>query len=100
MLVVGYPHLFTATGNTCGINLLTSSHEKSLNQTADLLDGVTASEASSHGFTFVDARNGFASHELCSSSPWLNNDTIPLQKSYHPNIAGESEYASLVEAEL
>jgi lysophospholipase L1-like esterase len=100
VLVVGYPHLFTASGNTCGINLLTSSHEKSLNQTADLLDGVTASEASSHGFSFVDARNGFASHELCSSSPWLNNDTIPLQKSYHPNIAGESEYASLVEAGL
>jgi hypothetical protein len=100
VLVVGYPHLFTASGSTCGINLLTSSHEKSLNQTADLLDGVTASEASSHGFSFVDARNGFASHELCSSSPWLNNDTIPLQKSYHPNIAGESEYASLVEAGL
>jgi lysophospholipase L1-like esterase len=100
VLAIGYPHLFTASGNTCGINLLTSSHEKSLNQTADLLDGVIASEASSHGFTFVDARSGFESHEICSSSPWLNNDTIPVQKSYHPNIAGESEYANLVEAGL
>lgn len=98
VLVVGYPHLFTATGTTCGFNLLTSSHEKSLNQTADLLDGVIASAASSHGFTFVDPRNAFASHELCSSSPWLNNDTIPAQESYHPNIAGEAGYATLVEA--
>ena len=98
VLAVGYPHLFTAGGNTCGFNLLTSSHEKSLNQTADLLDGVIASEASSHGFGFIDARNGFSSHELCSSSAWLNNDTIPVQESYHPNIAGESEYAGLVEA--
>jgi lysophospholipase L1-like esterase len=100
VLAIGYPHLFTAAGNTCGFNLLTSSHEKSLNQTADLLDGVIASQASSHGFGFIDARSGFASHELCSSSPWLNNDTIPVQESYHPNIAGESEYASLVEAGL
>jgi lysophospholipase L1-like esterase len=100
VLVVGYPHLFTASGNTCGINLLTSSHEKSLNQTADLLDSAIASAAASHGFSFVDARNGFASHEICSSSAWLNNDTIPVQKSYHPNIAGESEYATLVEAGL
>jgi lysophospholipase L1-like esterase len=100
VLVVGYPHLFTTSGATCGFNLLTSSHEKSLNQTADLLDGVIATEAAGHGFTFIDARTGFASHELCSSVPWLNNDTIPVQKSYHPNIAGESEYANLVEAGL
>ena len=100
VLAVGYPHLFTASGNTCGFNLLTSSHEKSLNQTADLLDSVIAGEAASHGFGFIDARTAFASHELCSSSPWLNNDTIPIQESYHPNIAGEAEYASLVEAGL
>jgi len=98
VLVVGYPHLFTASGSTCGINLLTSSHEKSLNQTADLLDGVIASQAASHGFAFIDPRSDFSSHELCSASPWLNNDTIPIQESYHPNIAGEAGYANLVEA--
>ena len=98
VLVVGYPHLFTASGTTCGFNLMTSSHEKSLNQTADLLDGVIANQAASHGFRFVDPRSAFASHELCSSSPWLNNDTIPVQESYHPNIPGEAGYATLVEA--
>lgn len=59
-----------------------------------------ASAAANHGFTFIDARAGFASHEICSSSPWLNNDTIPVQESYHPNIPGEAEYAGLVEAGL
>jgi lysophospholipase L1-like esterase len=100
VLAIGYPHLFTASGNTCGINLLTSSHEESLNQTADLLDGVISSQAASHGFAFIDPRTAFSSHEICSSSAWLNNDTIPLQESYHPNIAGESAYAGLVEAGL
>ena len=100
VLVVGYPHLFTAAGNTCGFNLLTSSHEKSLNQTADLLDGALAAAAASHGFGFIDPRAAFASHELCSSSAWLNNVTIPTQESYHPNIPGEAGYASLVEAGL
>jgi lysophospholipase L1-like esterase len=100
VLVVGYPHLFTAAGATCGFNLLTSSHERSLNQTADLLDGVIASAAAGHSFTFIDPRASFASHELCSSAPWLNNDTIPVQESYHPNIPGEAAYASLVEAGL
>lgn len=100
VVVVGYPHLFTAAGATCGFNLLTSAHERELNHTADLLDGVIASEAAAHGFSFVDPRSAFASHELCSPSPWLNNDTIPLQESYHPNIAGEAAYARLVEAAL
>jgi len=100
VLVVGYPHLFTTSGSTCGLNLMTSAHEKSLNQTADLLDAAIQSAAASHKFTFIDARPGFANNELCSSSPWLNNDTIPVQESYHPNIAGEAEYARLVEGLL
>jgi lysophospholipase L1-like esterase len=101
VLVVGYPHLFTSNGATCGINLLTSSHEESLNQTADLLDSTLASEAASHGFTFVDPRAAFSSHEICSSSPWLNNvNLLAIQESYHPNIAGEADYAALIEAGL
>ncbi|HTW13039.1 MAG TPA: SGNH/GDSL hydrolase family protein [Solirubrobacteraceae bacterium] len=100
VLVIGYPRLFDAAGDTCGINLLTSSHEKDLNNTANLLDSAIQDEAADHGFTFVDPRSAFSSHELCSSSPWLNNDTIPVQESYHPNIAGEAGYASLIEGIL
>ena len=32
VVVLGYPHLFTSEGATCNFNLLTSSHEKELNQ--------------------------------------------------------------------
>lgn len=100
VVVLGYPLLFTAAGATCGFNVLTSSHEKALNQTAALLDGVIANAASAHGFTYVDPRSAFSTHELCSSSPWLNNVTLPVIKSFHPNIAGEADLAKLVEGVL
>jgi len=96
VIVVGYPRLFTATGSTCGLSPLTSRLEQALNQTADLLDSVLAARAARHGFRFADPRPQFASHEICSRTPWLNNITLPLQESYHPNIAGESAYARLI----
>jgi lysophospholipase L1-like esterase len=100
VVVLGYPRLFTSTGTTCGINVLTSSHEKSLNTTADDLDGAVQSEATAHGFTYVDPRSAFSTHELCSSSPWLNNVKLPTYESYHPTIAGEAEFASLLKPAL
>jgi lysophospholipase L1-like esterase len=100
VVVLGYPHLFTSTGTTCNFNTLTSSHEKSLNNTADLLDGVISARASAHGFTYVDPRSAFAPHEVCSSSEWLNGQSNPLSESYHPNISGQADFASLVEAVL
>ncbi len=39
VVILGYPHLFTASGTTCNVNFLTSSNEKKLNETADKLDG-------------------------------------------------------------
>jgi hypothetical protein len=100
VVVVGYPIGFDAIGSRCGLNLLSSPHELELNQTVDLLDGVIENEAELHGFTFVDPRSGFLGHELCSSSPWLNNVTLPVIASFHPNIAGEADFAQLVEAAL
>lgn len=100
VVVLGYPDLFTAAGATCGFNVLTSAHEKSLNQTGALLDGAIQNEAADHGFTYVDPRSAFSTHELCSSTPWLNNLTLPLIESFHPNIAGEAEFASLIETAL
>jgi lysophospholipase L1-like esterase len=100
VVVLGYPHLFTASGTTCNVDLLTSTHEKELNQTADLLDGVIAARAAAHGFTYVDPRSAFASHEICSSSEWLNGLSNPLSESFHPNISGQADFASLVEGVL
>jgi len=100
VVVLGYPHLFTSTGTTCNVNFLTSAHEKELNHTGDLLDGVISGRASAHGFTFVDSRTAFLPHEVCSSSEWLNGQSNPLSESYHPNVAGQNEFTSEVEAVL
>jgi lysophospholipase L1-like esterase len=100
VVVLGYPHLFTSDGQTCNFNLLTSSHEKRLNQTADLLDGVISSQSSAHHFSYVDPRNAFLPHEVCSSSEWLNGQSNPLSESYHPNISGQADFTTLVEGVL
>jgi lysophospholipase L1-like esterase len=100
VVVLGYPHLFTAEGTTCNVNFLTSGHEKELNHSADLLDEVIKARAAAHGFTFVDPRNAFLPHEICSSSEWLNGQSNPLSESYHPNVKGQEDFTSQVEAVL
>jgi hypothetical protein len=100
VVVIGYPHLFTAEGKTCNVNLLTGAHEKELNHTADLLDAVIAARAAAHGFTFVDPRSQFLAHEVCSSTEWLNGQSDPLSESYHPNVSGQGEFTSLLETVL
>ena len=100
VVVLAYPHLFTSDGQTCGLNQLTPGEEKLLNRTVDLLDGVIATEAAAHGFTLVDPRAAFSSHEVCASVPWLNGLSLPTSESYHPNIAGQAQFAALIEASL
>ena len=81
-------------------NFLTSSNEKKLNETGDKLDGVIKARAAAHGFTFVDSRAAFQPHEVCSSEEWLNGQSNPLEESYHPNVKGQKEFGSEVEAVL
>ena len=100
VVVVGYPHLFTDAGATCNFNFLTSSNEKKLNETGDKLDAALKARAEAHHFTFVDPRKAFLPHEVCSSSEWLNGQSNPLEESYHPNVSGQSEFTSEVEAVL
>ena len=100
VVVLGYPRLFTAEGKTCNVNFLTSSNEKKLNETGDKLDGVISARAAAHGFTFVDPRSAFSSHEVCSSSEWLNGQSNPLSESYHPNVSGQADFTSQIESVL
>jgi lysophospholipase L1-like esterase len=100
VIVLGYPHLFTSTGTTCNVNFLTSSHEKEMNHSADLLDEVISARAAAHGFTYVDPRSAFGPHEVCSSSEWLNGQSNPLSESYHPNVSGQADFTSQVEGAL
>jgi lysophospholipase L1-like esterase len=100
VVVLGYPRLFTSEGKTCNVNFLTSEHEKELNRTADLLAGVISARAAAHKFTLVDPRNAFLPHEVCSSSEWLNGQSNPLMESYHPNVSGQADFTSQIEAVL
>ena len=100
VIVLGYPKLFTAEGKTCNVNFLTSGNEKKMNQSAELLDGVIKARAEAAKFKFVNPTVPFEAHEVCSSSEWLNGQSNPLNESYHPNIAGQGEFTSLVEAAL
>ncbi|MCW3034534.1 MAG: hypothetical protein QOK19_1081 [Solirubrobacteraceae bacterium] len=100
VVVIGYPHLFTDTGNTCNANFLTSSNEKKLNETGDKLDAVVKARAAAHGFTFVDPRSAFKAHEVCASEEWLNGQSNPLEESYHPNVKGQARFTTEVSAVL
>jgi hypothetical protein len=95
--VLGYPHLFTSDGKTCSGNFLTSSNEKKLNETGDKLDAAINGRSDASGFTFVDRRQAFLPHEVCSSEEWLNGQSWPLEESYYPNVKGQKEFTSEVE---
>ncbi len=100
VIVLGYPKLFTAEGKTCNVNFLTSGNEKKMNESAELLDSVIKARAEAAKFTFINPTKAFESHEVCSSSEWLNGQSNPLSESYHPNVSGQAEFTSLVEAAL
>lgn len=95
VVVVGYPRLFN--GATCNaLARISSTEEGQLNDAADVLAGVISAQAAAHGFGFVDSRSAFSSHEICSSSEWLNGLSNPVTESYHPNTSGHQGYASMV----
>jgi lysophospholipase L1-like esterase len=100
VVVLGYPKLFTKEGTTCNANFLTSENEKKMNVTAELLDKVIRTRAEAAKFTFVNPTAPFESHEVCASVEWLNGQSNPLSESYHPNISGQAEFTTLVEAVL
>jgi lysophospholipase L1-like esterase len=100
VIVLGYPKLFTKEGATCNVNFLTSGNEKKMNESAEKLDAVIKARAEAMKFTFVNPTSEFESHEVCSSSEWLNGQSDPLSESYHPNVSGQVEFTSLVEAAI
>jgi lysophospholipase L1-like esterase len=100
VVVLGYPKLFTKEGKTCNVNFLTSGNEKKMNVSAELLDRVIRARVEAAKFTFVNPTGPFESHEVCSSSEWLNGQSNPLSESYHPNVAGQAEFTTLIEAVL
>ena len=98
--MLGYPKLFTKEGKTCNVNFLTSGNEKKMNETAEKLDSVIKGRAEAAGFKFVNPTSAFEAHEVCASEEWLNGQSNPLEESYHPNVKGQEEFTTLVEAAI
>lgn len=99
IVVVGYPRLFN--GEECNaISRISPGEQSELNKTADLLSTTIQGRATAYGFSYADARPSFVGHAVCDDVEWINGASYPLSESYHPNRAGHTGYANLVEPKL
>ena len=110
IVVMGYPNIFPASptsscdsGSIVGkAASLSVNAQKMLNNFGTDLNNaissaVSAAKSDGVAIQFVNPTSAFASHELCSSSPWF----LPLSltnsvSSYHPNPTGQQQFATLV----
>ena len=88
VVVLGYPHINEL--GECDIPGYTEAKRARINKGADLLDGIIAKHARAAGLHYVDAREQFSGHAVCSADPWLNGPTLPLSESFHPNADGHA----------
>ncbi len=98
--IVGYPRVFN--GQDCNAFTWFSPQEETrLNQTADQLNALLASQASARGFAFANPTSAFVGHAVCDNPEWLNGLSNPITESYHPNRTGHaSGYTPLVSPSL
>jgi lysophospholipase L1-like esterase len=90
VVVLGYPRLFELTDPCAGAPNRDS--RVALNRGADALDAVTAEVAGRAGFTFVDVRNKFTGHGVCTTgTPWIQGVVNPLSNSFHPLAPGYAQ---------
>lgn len=85
--VLGYPQ-FYEIGGSCNAGL-SDTKRAAINSGADALAATISERAAAAGFTFVDVRDDFDGHEICSGDWWLHSVTWPVDESYHPNAAGQ-----------
>ncbi|WP_229813069.1 SGNH/GDSL hydrolase family protein [Lentzea flava] len=97
LVVLGYPRLFTPN-DQC--RTLSKRKRQALNDAADQLSEVTAAAAERAGARYVDVREAFADHGVCSAEPWMNALVSPTEDSYHPNKAGQFAYFEALTARL
>lgn len=86
VVVLGYPRLFEVTPTCVGRPSLVKRTK--LNEGSDVLNAVIQQRVDAAGARFVDVRDAFAGHGICSPIPWINALTLPPEESYHPNDAG------------
>jgi len=99
VIIVGYPRLFNGTDCNAG-TFFSAAEMTRLNQTADLLNSKISASAAGAGFTFVNPTSAIIGHAVCGSPEWINGLSNPVSESYHPNVAGQTGYANLVDDHL
>lgn len=90
VIVLGYPRLFELTPGCTDPLAPNLTRRAKLNEGADVIDGVIdKAVAGQRGFAFVDVRDEFASHGVCSPDPWINGPSVPtFVGPYHPTQRG------------
>jgi hypothetical protein len=100
IVVLGYPHMFGSS--TCPQALGVTARERlKANQLADALDlTIAAHTRLVNGVIYKSAISSFATHPVCSASPWLNGlNLLSPGESYHPTRRGHRRgYLPLVRA--
>jgi hypothetical protein len=115
IIVIGYPELFPSNPqSSCllGLGLFMNAADQAwlnqmgtqLNQT--IQNSVNAIQSSGVNIHFINPTSAFTGHEICSSDPWINGLItwsnsgsglkLPGSGSFHPMLAGQQEYADLV----
>lgn len=93
--IAGYPYLFN--GQDCSFATFFSAREMSrLNAGTAELDRLIDGRSAAAGFTYVEVRDDFAGHAVCDSQAWINNLSVPVDESFHPNRAGNRAYAAAI----
>ncbi|OIV37562.1 hypothetical protein BIV57_10400 [Mangrovactinospora gilvigrisea] len=89
VVVLGYPEFYDTAKGSC-LDLMDAAKRAAVDQGADLLNGVVRGEAAKYaGFGYIDVVSRFAGHEICDSSPWINN-WYGLSGPFHPTTAGQT----------
>ncbi|GAA1233942.1 SGNH/GDSL hydrolase family protein [Prauserella halophila] len=86
VFVFGYPRFYEIDGS-CNAGL-SDTKRAAINSGADALAETISERARAAGFTFVDVRDDFAGHEICSDDWWMRSVTWPIDESYHPTATG------------
>ena len=72
VIVLGYPRLFDLAPSCADPRVPNLARRHKLNEGADVLNDVIHSASQQFEFSFIDVRNRFASHGVCSADPWIN----------------------------
>jgi lysophospholipase L1-like esterase len=109
VVVLGYPRLFGTGDCPSSVGALIAGDERVwFDQMADRLDSVITTAATTQGVTTLaqNVVDRFTGHGLCGSDSWLNplllfgssgSGSSTLDPgSFHPNEAGQANYAAIV----